>query len=168
MKTTTKQLAMLGILLALNIILSRLLSVSTEVVKFDFAFIPIVIAAMMYGPIHAGILGALGDFVGAIVFPIGPYFPGFTLSAALAGIILGIFLYKKRITLKRVILAVVTSLVVQSLVLDTIWLKLMYEYTWDVLIPLRLIKIAVIVPIEIIVIYFITKNRSFIKAIKRA
>ena len=70
----------LGVLTALEIVLNRFLSINAWNIKIGFSFVPIVVAAILYGPIAAGIVAALCDFLGAILFPIGAYFPGFTES----------------------------------------------------------------------------------------
>ena len=93
MKINIKRIAVVGLLLALEIILSRFCSYSVWNSKIGFAFIPVVICAMLYGPVYSAILSGLADFLGAILFPIGAYFPGFTLTATLIGAVFGLFLY---------------------------------------------------------------------------
>ena len=46
---------------------------------------------MMYGPLSAGVAYALGDLLGMMIFPNGSYFPGFTLTAFLTGVIYGLY-----------------------------------------------------------------------------
>lgn len=104
-KITTKNLTTMALLIALEIILSRFLSLSAWNTKIGFSFVPVVIAAILLGPVYAGIVGALADFIGAILFPIGAYFPGFTLTAFLTGMVYGLFLYKQQ-SLPRILGAV--------------------------------------------------------------
>ena len=102
---STRMLTTLALLTAIEIVLSRFLSVNAWNIKIGFSFVPVVVAAILYGPIAAGIVAALGDFVGAILFPIGTYFPGFTLTAFLTGCVFGLFLHKKQ-SWPRIIAAV--------------------------------------------------------------
>ena len=95
-KFSTRTLTTLAMLIAIEVILSRFLSVNAWNIKIGFGFIPVVIAAVLYGPLAGGIVGALSDFIGALLFPIGTYFPGFTLSSFLMGVVFGLFLYKKQ------------------------------------------------------------------------
>lgn len=74
-------------LVAVHVLLSRILSVNAWNMKIGLAFLPVYAAAYLYGPWIAAIVGGLGDLIGALIFPIGPYFPGFTLSCALTGVI---------------------------------------------------------------------------------
>ncbi|MDO4568513.1 MAG: folate family ECF transporter S component, partial [Clostridia bacterium] len=121
-KLSPKSIAVLGVLLGCEIILSRFLSISTPVVKIGFAFIPVVIAAVLYGPVWSGVIAGAGDLLGALLFPIGPFFPGYTLSACLSGVIFGIVLYEHKPGLLRSLAAVALSLTLCSLMLDTLWL----------------------------------------------
>ena len=40
----------------------------------------------MFGPVMGFMCGGLGDIIQYIIKPTGPYFPGWTLSAALLGL----------------------------------------------------------------------------------
>ena len=68
-------------LIAIEIVLSRFCSIATPIVKIGFGFVPIAVCGMLYGPVWAGVAGGAADLLGAVLFPIGAYFPGFTLSA---------------------------------------------------------------------------------------
>ena len=118
----TKKLSTLAILVAMHIILSRFLSYSVWNMKIGFDFLPVSVAAVLYGPIGAAVVGGLGDFIGAILFPIGPYFPGYTLSAALSGAVLGLFLHREQ-RLTRVLGAVAVNQWIISLLLTSFWIS---------------------------------------------
>ena len=126
MKNTTKKLTMLALLTALEIILSRFLSISAWNIKIGFSFVPVVIAGILYGPLEAGAVGALGDLLGALLFPIGPYFPGFTLTAFLSGLVFGFFLHKE-ISVRNTLIAVLIHQFVLGLLLNTFWISVLYE-----------------------------------------
>ena len=87
-----KKVVMLGFLTALYIVLERFLSFNVWNMRVGFAFIALAVAGMLYGPLPAGMVGAAGDVLGMLLFPTGPYFPGFTLTAFLTGAVYGIFL----------------------------------------------------------------------------
>lgn len=150
-------------MIALQVIISRFLSIQTELLKIGFGFLPMAIVAMLYGPVYSGIAWGLSDFIGAILFPFGPYFFGFTFSAILNGVIFGLFLYKNHTKIWRIVAAILISSVVVSLGLDTIWLMTLYGTPFEAVIIQRLIKCAIMIPIEFILI-FLAGNRfsSFI------
>lgn len=94
-KINTKRMVQVAMLIAVEIVLSRFLSIPTPITKISFAFLPVAIIAMLYGPVYAGIAAALADFIGAMLFPTAPFFAGFTLTAFLTGVIYGLFLHKQ-------------------------------------------------------------------------
>ena len=79
----TKNLALIALLIALNVVLSRFLSFNVWNLKIGFTFVSLIFAAYFTGPVGAAIVGGAGDLIGALMFPIGAYFPGFTLTAVL-------------------------------------------------------------------------------------
>ena len=107
---------------------------------------------MLFGPLFGGIAAALADLVGMMLFPSGPFFPGFTLTAFMTGAIYGLFLYKKPATLVQISLAVIVVTVVITLGLDTVWLWLITgQGIWAIL-PVRIIKALIMAPIQVAVI----------------
>lgn len=104
---STKMLATLSILVAMEVIIARFGTIRpTESIKISLDFIPIVIAGILYGPVPAVIMSILADVLGAFLFPVGPFFPGFTLTAAVTGLIYGLLLHKSQ-SMPRVVCAVV-------------------------------------------------------------
>ena len=93
--------------MALEIVLTQFISIETPIVRIGFGFLPIAIIGMLYGPWIAGMASAITDLIGTILFGGGVFFPGFTLSAFIGGMIYGLVLYKKPKSLKRIILAII-------------------------------------------------------------
>lgn len=148
----TRKIVILSFLIALEIILSRFLSISTPVLKIGFSFIPIAIAAIIFGTIYAGIASAIADFIGAILFPVGMYFPGFTLTAFLVGTIFGLCLHGEK-NIYKITGAVVFVNMVLYLGLDTFWLHMITGNPFEVLVLTRVVKCVVMIPVQILVIY---------------
>jgi len=156
-KENVLRLTNLAFLTALEIVLARFLSISAWNIKIGFDFIPIVIAAILYGPIAGGIVGASGDFIGAVLFPIGPYFPGFTLTAFCVGVIYGLFLHRRQ-TIKRIVCTILINQLILSLLVNTLWISILYNVSFHVLLPVRLVQCAVLIPIQIILIGLVAKS----------
>lgn len=153
-KSNIKTVVMLALLLALDVVMSRFLSVNTAFFKLDTSFIPLVIAAYLYGPVGGMIVAGLGDLIGALLFPFGPYMPHFTLSAALTGLWMGMAL-KGKFGFGKVCFAIIPSQIVCSLFLNSCFLILLYG---KVAFWLRLVQTAVSMPIQIIVVYALIKR----------
>ena len=152
-----KTMIHVAVLVALEVILSRFLSIPTQFMKIGFAFVPLAVCGMLFGPWWAALCGGLADFLGAILFPIGPYFPGFTLSNALVGMMFGYCLYQKFSGWKHIAKAAVVNNVVISLLISTYWLHLLYGSPYLGLLPTRLGQSGVMIVLEFVVIRLIQK-----------
>jgi ECF transporter S component (folate family) len=133
----------------LNVVLSRFLSIATPVVKIGFTFLPIAFAAGLYGPIGGMLVAGLGDFIGALLFPIGPYFPGYTLTAAILGLIFGLFLYR-RCCFWKIVVAVVATQLLCTLLLNTLWTAILYDKAFWAYLATRLVQSAIMTVVEIV------------------
>lgn len=170
-----------AVMTALGVVLERLLGVNTLIVKISFSFVPIVLVAILYGSAYAALAGGLTDLIGALLLPFGPYFPGYTVTAALAGFCFGFFLYRadeqfadlrgtrsfrQKLTglfrssrpwklFVRVVAPVLINNLIIGLLIDTYWIFL-YSTTgkgYSVLLLSRLgTKYAFLVPVELILI----------------
>ncbi len=85
-KITPKIMTISGFLIALNIVLSRIITIPGVI---NFGGFPIIFAGVVFGPVVGGIVGAVGDVVSFIVRPTGAFMPHFVLTSALTGIIPG-------------------------------------------------------------------------------
>ncbi len=148
------KIVIVAMMIALEIVLHRFLAYSTAVVQIHLGFLPIAAVAMLYGPIWSGVAWAIADFIGITLFPTGGggFFPGFTLSLFLCGVVFGLFLYGGKRSFWSVLAAVLINAVCFSLLLDTFWLKVYWGYGFLAMLPTRLIKVAVMVPIQLLLI----------------
>ena len=151
-KSSTQRLVMMAFMIALSIILTRFCSINTPILRIGFGFLPCAFMGIMFGPLWAGIGYAVADILGMIIFPSGAFFPGFTVTAFLTGIVYGIFYHNKEVTIKSSILPNLVVSVVLNLVLDTIWLMILMGQGFWVLLPTRLFKCAVMFVIQVIMI----------------
>ncbi len=147
-KEKTKEFVILAALIAIEIILSRFLSITAWDTKYSLGFIAVMIAAMLYGPLAAGIVGALSDIIGAMLFPVGPYFAGFTLTALLTGLLFGLFMYKKPHVVKLVI-AVLINQFVLTLLVNTMWISVLYGSPFGPLLTTRVTQSLVMTAVQI-------------------
>ncbi len=122
-KINPARIAYCGVLIAVTIVLSRFLSFNTWNLKIGFSFLPVALAGILFGPLAGGIVGALADFIGAILIPIGPYFPGFTATAFASGFVYGILLHRRR-TLPRICAAALIDQLILGLVINTAWITM--------------------------------------------
>ena len=67
-KVNPRTIAQLAILVALEVVLSRFLSINLWSNKIGFAFVPIAVTAMLYGPVTTGVTAAVADLIGAVSY----------------------------------------------------------------------------------------------------
>ncbi len=147
MRISQRTIVILGLLIALTIIFSRFLSIQVWNVKVGFTFLPIAVAGCLFGPIPAALVAGVADFVGAILFPVGVYFPGFTVTAVLDGLVMGYFLHS-RVTMARIVAAVFISQLVLSAGLNTLWIALLYNVSYQVLLVPRLMQATLLIVVK--------------------
>ncbi|MEG1875075.1 MAG: folate family ECF transporter S component, partial [Angelakisella sp.] len=76
----------------------------TPSLRITFGFIATAMGGMLFGPVPAMLMGGAGDLIGYFINSGGgPYFPGFTLTAVLAGLVWGYGFYGHKITFFRAI-----------------------------------------------------------------
>lgn len=158
-KINTRMVVIPGMLIAIQIVLSRFCSISAWNIKIGFGFAPIAAAAILYGPVPAVAVGMLSDILGAVLFPIGPYFPGFTLTAGLTGLVYGLLLHKGRSVIHVLAAAAITQFIL-GLLLNTFWISVLYGSAFAPLMASRLVQCAILTPVEFIVIRTISKSIS--------
>ena len=156
--TKLKKVILAGLLLAAAIVFNRFLSIKTPIVVISFGFIPKIIIATMFGPWWSMLLFGLADLIGALLFPFGAYFVGYTISAVISGFIYGIFLHrKKKIPAKtylwKLVVACLLSNLFCNLLLNSIWIYMTTKKAISVILPTRIVKELVTVPIYVAIMF---------------
>lgn len=159
-----KKIILTAILLAMLILLSRFLSIKTPITKISFAFVPTMLCAIWLGPKWTILLNVLGDIIGATLFPTGPFFIGYTVSTAVSAAIYGLILYKKEANsyndkqlILRLIISTTLVAIVVNMGLNTLWTSITTGKAFFVLLATRVIKQLIMIPIHVIVIFFLEK-----------
>lgn len=159
-----KKVILSALLLAILIILSRFISIKTQILVISLSFIPIMMSGIWLGPKYSAIIAGLGDLIGAILFPFGPYFPGFTISSVISGLIYGIFLYNKgkrfESNKKFIIRLIISSFIVLCVVnifITSLWIHLLYGKAYLAVLASRVVTQIVMLPIHIVMIFAIEK-----------
>ena len=120
------EIVFMGIMIAVDVIAVRFLSINLITMRVGIGFIANIVAGMYLGPVRAGMVGLIADLIGFTLFPVGAFFPGFTLSAVMSDVIAGFFLEgKKSSRLFNIIMYAVVSTVLVETLMNTTWLVLM-------------------------------------------
>ncbi|HLR91842.1 MAG TPA: folate family ECF transporter S component [Atopostipes sp.] len=155
------QIAILGVLIALDLALSQVSIFIGPSNRLTFGFIINAIIGIMYGPWVAGFAAAGGDLLKSFLFGVqGQFFIGFTLTAFVGSFVYGWFLHREKIRWTQVFWAVLLNSVFTNLVLNTLWLNLLYQTPISVLLATRIPQNLIMGPIRFMIIYWITQNRQ--------
>ena len=155
-----------AMLIACQVVLGNLLQVPMLGKQYNFGFVPIALAGALMGPIPAAIVGGLGDLIGAHIFPAGAYFPGFTLTNILVGIVCGVILRGKKASWWRCAAAVVISLAGVNLFLNSLWLNMLAYvpgrgyWTW---VTVRAPNYLIEVPLNTVLCYLMLQAMKRVK-----
>lgn len=160
----TSSLTGISLCIAINVVLGFYGTIYlTQSLKIGFSFLALAICGMLYGPVATGMAGAISDILKYIIRPSGPFFPGFTLSEFISGFLFGLFLYKKKVTVKRAILVRLVVVLVGNFLLTPLWLSMLYGKGFMFYMSERIVKNLIMFPIDTIMLYFTLKTGERIK-----
>ena len=155
--------------------MALMLALGVVVDQFSFYVGPIkigvgsIISAMLgcfYGPVAGGFAAGTGDLIKYLVRPTGAFFFGYTLNAMLGGMFYGLFLYKAKATLPRVVSAKLLINIVVNGLLGTLWYSMLYGKGFNAIFGVRMLANLGKVPVESIVLLIILP--AFITVLRRA
>lgn len=145
----TQTLTTAGVLLAIQMVLSSYGVIQlSDSLKISLAHLALAPTAICFGPVVAAMQGGLSDVLGFIIKPAGPYFPGFTLSAMLLGVVYGALLYKTECRTWQIVLARVLVCVCINIALNTVFLTMLYGPSRLATLPVRAVKNLMQLPID--------------------
>jgi ECF transporter S component (folate family) len=156
----------IGAMVALQVILGNLVQIPMLTKQINLGYLPIAVAGYLLGPVGGITVGVLGDFLGTQLFPAGTYYFGFTVTAAIVGLVYGWFLYpenqqwiakltktKTQALIVRVVIACILAAGV-NLFLNTLWIQIFIvpsKAYWALLVS-RAIYVPIETPIAIVLV----------------
>src|SRR5699024_4233556 len=143
-----RTLATAAVLSAVHLVLNQFTIPVSQLLEVGFDFLAVAAIGYLCGPWVAGLSGIVTDLLGYILRPNGPYFPGWTLSAILVGVLYGLWLYRRPIKLWRVVLCKLNMVLLFNFLLTPLWLHITYGQSFVVLSSLRLVKNVIKFPLD--------------------
>ena len=135
--------AFCGMMCAVAMALNMVASITVgPYIRIGFSGLPNQVVAYLFGPAVGGIFGGALDVIKYILKPEGAFFPGFTISAILGGVI------------GRVFAAQLLVKVFVNILLNTLWLNMLYGKAFLAILPGRLVSNAVMLPIDTAIMFF--------------
>ena len=164
-KISVRTLTAMALLIAMSIVFSRVLSISTGFVRFNLGSLPVLLAGILFGP--GFVVGMVADIIGGVLagYAINPLI---TLGAASIGLVGGLGWQKLSHlrTGNRLWCSVLAAHFVGSMVINSLALHLFYGYAWAVLvarIPNALVRTAV----NTVLLRILLENRALMAVAKR-
>lgn len=143
---------------AISIVLGSLTIMLWDFLKIGFTFLPNEFVYYLFGPFVGIIYGAAIDILTFLVKPMGAFFPGLTISSMLTGLLYGLILYQKPISLKRIVAANVLRMVFIDILLNTYWFTLLYGNSFMAMLPIRALKQLIMLPVETVLLFAAIKG----------
>ena len=154
--TTITTCAMFG---ALSVVLGYYSFKITPNLKIGFGSIPNMLVDYLFGPVVGMMAGVCTDVLGYFAgnLSMGAYFPGYTLTAVVGGLIWGLWLYPRKITVWRAIGAKACINVFCNICLNTLWLTITGGKAMSLLLVTRVPKNLILLPLEIVLVYVVMR-----------
>ena len=143
---------------AISVVLGYFTLVLGDYLKIGFSTIANQFVYYLFGPVAGGLFGGALDILKYIIRPTGAFFPGFTISAMVGGVLYGCFHYKRPISFWRVLAAELTVSIICNMLLGTLWLSMLYGKAFMALLPMRVFKNIMMWPVNSILFYTIGKT----------
>lgn len=163
-----RHLTIMALLLAMRILLSFIPAFKVgNIIQMGFGFVGTAFAGAILGPLYGTVFAVLYDLLDILIIHPGPFFIGFTLSAALGGFLYAKCFWRQEATLLRIFVYVAIVTIFINIGLNSLWLTILYDKAWVALIMPRLVKNAVSLVLNTAILYVIFKQRSAQRFIRK-
>lgn len=126
--------------------------------RIGFSSLPNELVDYLFGPVVGALFGVGMDIVKFMLKPSGGFNPGFTFNAMLAPFIYGLFLYKRPLSLKRMLAAKFVVVVLCNILLGTYWISLIGGKSYLLILPARIVKNLIQWPVDSLIFYLVAKT----------
>ncbi len=158
----SKRILLCALLIASCVVLGRILSIRTSIITIGFSFVPIMLGAIILGPKYSTFIATISDIIGALLFPTGGYFLGFTITSFFVGLTYGLLLYRNEFKIDKsfIIRLIISTVIVTGVLngmLNTVWIIMINRGASKIVVPIRILKQLIMSPIEVITIISLCK-----------
>lgn len=154
----------LAFLTAISIVAGKYLAIrGGDVMRFSLENMPIIFAAMAFGPAAGALVGVVADLIGCLLvgYAINPVV---TLGAAVIGIVAGILpkiLKKAKLHPALVtVIAVGSAHLLGSVVIKTLGLAVFYSIPIEILMLWRLLNYAIVGSLDGVIVHVLLNNKE--------
>ncbi|MEE8816514.1 MAG: folate family ECF transporter S component [Lachnospiraceae bacterium] len=161
-------LSFTGLMGALAIVLSYVASIQvTDYLRIGFSSVPNRLVDYLLGPFAGAVFGGVMDVVKYLCHPTGPFFPGYTLSAAVGSLFFGLMTHGKnghKVSLPRIFAGQLFIKLFVNICLNTLWSMILYGNSLAAILPARALSNLIQLPVDTAVLYvlFLSLEKSHV------
>ncbi len=153
----THNLVLCGLMAALAVVLNYTTSIFiTPNIRIGFSGLPNRVVEYLFGPWVGAVFGGTLDILKYMLKPDGgAFFFGYTFNVMVAGVIYGSILYRKPVKLWRIFIAEFLTKAIVNCGLNTLWLAVLNGNAFMAILPVRVIKNLIMLPVDTAVLFFV-------------
>lgn len=155
--SSARLLTEMALFIAMVVVIARFISINLPMMRIGFSFIPLMIAAIRLGTIPVMIIGGVADVLGAMLFPSGPFFIGYTISAVLTCAIYGIF-FSGTLTMPKILAGLLLNEFGVSMLLTTLWTSILTGNPYLVALAARIPVTVTYFAVKAVFLYTLMKS----------
>lgn len=164
-----KMISVMALFVAASIVCGKFLAFNIgETMRFSIENLPIILSAIFFGPIAGILTGLISDILGCILrgYVINPII---TLAAVLIGFLSGALWrwLSGASGMLRASITVFCCHIIGSVIIKTVGLWVYFGSPFFATLSLRSLNYLIVGIAECLIVYFLTKNKGFMKQIKR-
>lgn len=142
-----------GMLLAMDLVLNQFKLIVSPTLQVSFGFLAVALCGWAYGPLWTALMCGVADVLEYLLLPDGPFNLLWTVLAFVPGILYGLLLHKRPVTLLRTALARAVTVAVVNLGLNPLCMSWLYGSGYWYFLSERLVKNLVLLVPEIALLY---------------
>ena len=160
--TSVRTIAFAAMIIALRVAVKMFSIPIGASLKITFDCYVNALGSIVYGPAVGLLVGAISDTLGCLIHPTGPYFLPFILVEMSSSFLFGLFLWRRKVDVFRVLSSKLTINLFCNIFLTSILMKWMYTFfgdpaamTYNIFNLSRIIKNLVMFPLESVLIVYV-------------
>ena len=142
-------IALMAAFIAMKIIVGNIYIPVAQNLRIGINFVLVAVEASILGPVAGMVSAAVTDLLGFAIFPSGPFFAGYTLTAICGSLIYALLFYRRKITVLRITAAKVLNNYLVNVLMGSLWSAVLYDKAFVVYAATSLIKNTILLPFEI-------------------
>ena len=158
-KLNIRNISMMGVLIALDIVATRFLGFSALTIRISFGSVFIILAGLWFGPVEGALVGGIADTLGCLIAGTG-FYPPLMISPIVLGILIGLGRpwFLKKVGIARLGILIGGSYMMTTLFIASWALSMLYGSPYLALVASRIPQYLVNATVCTLISYVIYKS----------